>query len=449
MYAKGKGSTVPSDAQAREKLALYVYEYLLHVGAQKAAQTFLSEIRWEKNITLGEPPGFLHSWWCVFWDLYCAAPERRDTCEHSSEAKAFHDYGFVNSGYGVNGITHNAGPAPSPLGQMPPNDGMPGGPMPPGFFPPFMGPRYGGPGPRPNVRMPQIGNEFNGVSFPPGQPLMSNNMDPTRQGEGGEFVGWQGPPGMNPMNPRMNPPRGPGMAPMAPGGYGPGMRAPPPNANLGPGSGPPMGPMGGPGGRPQWQPVTSTFQPMSYSSSSPGNYESMRFQAPPGSTGPPGPGTPIMPSPQGSVGPYSPASHRMPTPSPVTRQAFISDSSNSGGENMYTMMKPVPGGNMPGDFPMSGGPEGGNMGPIGPNSMGPVLNGDGMEGMKNSPANGGPGTPREDSGSGMGDYNLGGFGGPGENDQTESAAILKIKESMQEEAKRFEKDSDHPDFFMQ
>lgn len=34
-------------------------------------------------------------------------------------------------------------------------------------------------------------------------------------------------------------------------------------------------------------------------------------------------------------------------------------------------------------------------------------------------------------------------------DQNESAAILKIKESMQEEAKRFEKDSDHPDYFMQ
>lgn len=56
---------------------------------------------------------------------------------------------------------------------------------------------------------------------------------------------------------------------------------------------------------------------MNYSSSSPGNYG-----GPPGSSGPPGPGTPIMPSPQ--------------------------DSSNSGGENMYTMMKPVPGGNMPG-----------------------------------------------------------------------------------------------------
>lgn len=43
-----------------------------------------------------------------------------------------------------------------------------------------------------------------------------------------------------------------------------------------------------------------------------------------------------------------------------------------------------------------------------------------------------------------------GFGGPGgdQSDQTESAAILKIKESMQEEAKRFEKDPDHPDYFM-
>ncbi|XP_051167528.1 single-stranded DNA-binding protein 3 isoform X5 [Leptopilina boulardi] len=409
MYTKAKGSAVPSDAQAREKLALYVYEYLLHVGAQKAAQAFLSEIRWEKNITLGEPPGFLHSWWCVFWDLYCAAPERRDSCEHSSEAKAFHDYGFVNSGgYGVNGIAHNAGPAPSPLGQMPPNEGMPGGPIPPGFFS-YMGPRFPA-GPRPGgVRLAQMGNEFNG---PPGQPMMPNSMDPTRQG----------PPGMNHMTPRMNPPpRGPSMGgPMGPGSYGQGMRGPPPNSSLGPGGpgGPGMPPMSmaGPGGRPQWQPNTST--PMNYSSSSPGNYG-----GPPGSSGPPGPGTPIMPSPQ--------------------------DSSNSGGENMYTMMKPVPGGNMPGDFPMSGGPEGGPMGPMGPNTMGPVMNGDGLDGMKNSPANGGPGTPREDSGSGMGDYNLGGFGGPGENDQNESAAILKIKESMQEEAKRFEKDSDHPDYFMQ
>ncbi|GAA6101212.1 single-stranded DNA-binding protein 3-like isoform X2 [Tachysurus ichikawai] len=110
MYAKGKGTVVPSDSQAREKLALYVYEYLLHVGAQKSAQTFLSEIRWEKNITLGEPPGFLHSWWCVFWDLYCAAPDRRETCEHSSEAKAFHDYVSANAASDSVGGARTQGP---------------------------------------------------------------------------------------------------------------------------------------------------------------------------------------------------------------------------------------------------------------------------------------------------------------------------------------------------
>uniref|UniRef100_A0AAQ4R5C1 LisH domain-containing protein n=1 Tax=Gasterosteus aculeatus aculeatus TaxID=481459 RepID=A0AAQ4R5C1_GASAC len=154
--------------KAADGLALYVYEYLLHVGAQKSAQTFLSEIRWEKNITLGEPPGFLHSWWCVFWDLYCAAPDRRETCEHSSEAKAFHDY--------------SAAAAPSPvMGNMPPNDAMPGGPMPPGFFQPFMSPRYPG-GPRPSLRMP---NQPPG-GIPGSQPLLPNSLDPTRpQGNAG------------------------------------------------------------------------------------------------------------------------------------------------------------------------------------------------------------------------------------------------------------------------
>uniref|UniRef100_A0A8C5H391 Single-stranded DNA-binding protein 3-like n=1 Tax=Gouania willdenowi TaxID=441366 RepID=A0A8C5H391_GOUWI len=218
MYAKGKGAVVPSDSQAREKLALYVYEYLLHVGAQKSAQTFLSEIRWEKNITLGEPPGFLHSWWCVFWDLYCAAPDRRETCEHSSEAKAFHDY--------------SAAAAPSPvMGNMPPNDGMPGGPMPPGFFQPFMSPRYPG-GPRPTLRMP---NQPPG-SIPGSQPLLTNSLDPTRP---------QGHPNMaGPM--RMNPPRGMG------------------------GMGPQVLPMRVPGGRGPWpNPNTNSI---AYSSSSPGNY---------------------------------------------------------------------------------------------------------------------------------------------------------------------------------
>ncbi|XP_055648604.1 single-stranded DNA-binding protein 2-like isoform X1 [Falco peregrinus] len=182
MYGKGKSNiSVPSDSQAREKLALYVYEYLLHVGAQKSAQTFLSEIRWKKTITLGEPPGFLHSWWCVFWDLYCAAPERRETCENSSEAKAFHEY--------------SAAAAPSPvLGNIPPGDGIPVGPVPPVFFQPFMSPRYPG-GPRPPLRIPN--QALGGV--PGSQPLLPSGMDPTRQ---------QGHPNMGGPMQRMTPPRG-------------------------------------------------------------------------------------------------------------------------------------------------------------------------------------------------------------------------------------------------
>ncbi|XP_065729246.1 single-stranded DNA-binding protein 4 isoform X13 [Phocoena phocoena] len=209
MYAKGgKGSAVPSDSQAREKLALYVYEYLLHVGAQKSAQTFLSEIRWEKNITLGEPPGFLHSWWCVFWDLYCAAPDRREVCEHSSEAKAFQDY--------------SAAAAPSPvMGSMAPNDAMASGPMAPGFF----------------------------------QPLLPGAMDPSPRAQGHSSMG--------PMQ-RVTPPRG--MTSVGPQSYGSGMR-PPPNSLAGPGL-PTMNM--GPGVRGPWASPSGNSIP--YSSSSPGSY---------------------------------------------------------------------------------------------------------------------------------------------------------------------------------
>ncbi|XP_074023180.1 LOW QUALITY PROTEIN: single-stranded DNA-binding protein 3-like, partial [Numenius arquata] len=339
MYAKGKGSGVPSDGQAREKLALYVYEYLLHVGAQKSAQTFLSEIRWEKNITLGEPPGFLHSWWCVFWDLYCAAPDRRETCEHSSEAKAFHDY--------------SAAAAPSPvMGNLPPGDGMPGGPMPPAFFQgpagsqpsphaqppphnpgapmlgphsqPFMSPRYPR-APGPPLRMPNQPP----VGVPGSQPLLPNAMDPAARS--------QGHPGMGGPMQRMNPPRG--MAGMAPQGDMVGdwdLRAagcvPPPSSLAGPGM-PTMNM--GPGGRGPWP--NPNANSIAYSSSSPGNYV-----GPPGGGGPPG--TPILPSP--------------------------GDSTNSS-ENMYTMMNPIgPAGNRP-NFPMGPGPEGpmGGMSAMEPHHM--------------------------------------------------------------------------------
>uniref|UniRef100_A0A9J8BYW0 Single stranded DNA binding protein 4 n=1 Tax=Cyprinus carpio carpio TaxID=630221 RepID=A0A9J8BYW0_CYPCA len=235
------GLLVPLDGE--NQLALYVYEYLLHVGAQKSAQTFLSEIRWEKNITLGEPPGFLHSWWCVFWDLYCAAPDRRETCEHSSEAKAFHDY--VSSFF-----IHRGGPPgsqPSPHSQPPPHN--PNNPMMGPHGQPFMSPRYPG-GPRPSLRMPNQPP----VGVPGSQPLLPNSLDPTRP---------QGHPNMGgPM--RMNPPRG--MGGMGPQNYGGGMR-PPPNSLGGPGM-PGMNMV--PGGRGPWP--NPNANSIAYSSSSPGNY---------------------------------------------------------------------------------------------------------------------------------------------------------------------------------
>ncbi|GBM78233.1 hypothetical protein AVEN_77745-1 [Araneus ventricosus] len=185
-------------------------------------------------------------------------------------------------------------------------------------------------------------------------------------------VSGHGPPGMNPMNPRMSAPRGQPL-PMNPGSQ---WR----NEGLERGSDAQFATIwgrlgdniyafilsfqcqrpGGPGGRP-WQPNTST---MNYSSASPGSH----YGGPPvSSTGPPGPGTPIMPSPQGSSGPYSPASHRMNTSTPRR------DSTSSGGESMYAMMKPVPGGSIPG-FPMGPGPEG-PIGSMGPEMGPPVMNG--------------------------------------------------------------------------
>ncbi|XP_048844437.1 single-stranded DNA-binding protein 3a isoform X2 [Brienomyrus brachyistius] len=356
MFAKGKGSVVPSDSQAREKLALYVYEYLLHVGAQKSAQTFLSEIRWEKNITLGEPPGFLHSWWCVFWDLYCAAPERRDTCEHSSEAKAFHDY--------------SAAAAPSPvLGSIPPNDGTPGGQMPPGYFQasphaqapplpnpnsmmgphgqPFMSPRYAG-GPRPPVRM---GSQPPG-GVPGGQPLLPSSMDHTRQ---------QGHPNLGGPMQRMTAPRG--MAPMGPGpqSYAGGVR--PPLNSMGPGM--PVMNMAPGTGRPWQNPTNANSIP--YSSSSPGSYV-----GPPGGGAPPG--TPIMPSP--------------------------ADSTNSS-DNLYTM---ITSGGGRSSFPMGPSTDGpmGPMGTMESHHMNGSLGSADLDGLsKNSPNNlsgisNAPGTPRDD-----------------------------------------------------
>uniref|UniRef100_A0A4W3H3Q9 Single stranded DNA binding protein 4 n=1 Tax=Callorhinchus milii TaxID=7868 RepID=A0A4W3H3Q9_CALMI len=187
----------------------------------KSAQTFLSEIRWEKNITLGEPPGFLHSWWCVFWDLYCAAPDRRDTCDHSSEAKAFHDYvSFIAFVMRSN----------LPLGRLPNTHPFP----PSNRFPPNT-PRAHPTHPHPPPTLASL--VFNAFLFVAGHPNMGGPMQ------------------------RVTPPRG--MGSMPPQGYGGGMR-PPPSSLSGPGmpginiiflSSLPFSTQGPPGGAPPGTPI--------------------------------------------------------------------------------------------------------------------------------------------------------------------------------------------------
>jgi len=195
MYAKAKTGSVPSDIQAREKLAMYVYEYLQHCGAREAAKCFLQEIGWEKNISLGDSPGFLHGWWCVFWDLYCASPEKRDTMEHSPEAKAFHDYSAqtnqspMTSGGGMAGdVMCGGGPPGNPYfqafvgGPRYPHGGPRPG-MPPGHHPSQMGM----PGGMDHPRQSHILRMMHGRSMHPGGPNWNGGGPPDQypQGYGG------------------------------------------------------------------------------------------------------------------------------------------------------------------------------------------------------------------------------------------------------------------------
>ncbi|KFO20955.1 Single-stranded DNA-binding protein 3 [Fukomys damarensis] len=171
------------------RLALYVYEYLLHVGAQKSAQTFLSE---------------------------------------------------------------SAAAAPSPvLGNIPPNDGMPGGPIPPGFFQtdPWLSLQNYGSGMRPPPN--SLGPAMPGINMGPGagrpwpNPNSANSI-PYSSSSPGTYVG---PPGGGgpPGTPIMPSPADSTNSsdniytminPVPPGGS----RS---NFPMGPGSDGPMGGMGG------------------------------------------------------------------------------------------------------------------------------------------------------------------------------------------------------------
>ncbi|CAF1243370.1 unnamed protein product [Rotaria magnacalcarata] len=382
MYGKNKGVSAPSDMHAKEKLNLYVYEYLYHIGAVKAAQGFCADMKWEPSkMSLGEAPGFLFSWWCVFWDLYSAAPERREQHPHSEEAKAFHDYGFINSNYAPNGIPPQQNPNPNAPQQMPMNvnEGMHNPNVP--FFPPpgqpMMNPypRYPNapPPPRPLVRMPSQPDYSGG---PNGGALMPPQMDGGRNGLRMTSPGTRLPP--NPM-----------------GHTGPG-GPPPPNAYRPQGMPPAMSPSMNQGGPRMF--MTNSPGVGGYSSSSPVSYGT---QCPTGHA----PTTPMMSSPQDS----------------------------NGGEMPPYGMRNMSGGMPPGPNPMYHDPHLTHMSSMQPDmSHHGSINGDYDQQMKQS-----PGQQQQQQTqpppSDVPNFNY------GEDQVNDTTAILKLKESMQEEVKKFDK----------
>lgn len=218
MKAKNQG-LVSSDMDAKEKLIVYVYDYLKHTGANMAAATFIEEIKYNKNIEPGpaDSNSFLADWWCVFWDLYIAvsnAEGKRSMAEPSGEAKAFHDY-HIRSGMSPRTSppqSHGMGIG----GPPPPFMGGSGGPMPMG------GPRYGPP--PTHHGGPMRGGHPMGVGPPPPGSRMQGMVQPLQPPQMGAPPP-HGPPPPHPppiMGGASSPRYGPHSGHMTPGSSGSG-----------------------------------------------------------------------------------------------------------------------------------------------------------------------------------------------------------------------------------
>lgn len=265
MKAKNQ-QPLTSELDAREKLIVYVYEYLVLNNAKQAADIFKDTIGYTKEIKVTEGSSFLADWWAVFWDLYCAAPERRHLPpEPSSDAVAFIKYMNPtpmspsiaqpspphHPQQGPPGPQFMGGPRYGPpppgaqsRGPMPRMQGPisqhgsphPGGPPPPNSFMPASSPRYA-PHPGPPPPQPHMNQ---GMMFSPGPEHQMGHS-----------------PGLNRMTPVGEPPQGvvgpppngppPQMVGMPGQQMGPGQGPPPSQVNPMQGAGPPRDGSQGPG----------------------------------------------------------------------------------------------------------------------------------------------------------------------------------------------------------
>uniref|UniRef100_A0A1I7UUH6 LisH domain-containing protein n=1 Tax=Caenorhabditis tropicalis TaxID=1561998 RepID=A0A1I7UUH6_9PELO len=252
----------PYEVTAKDRLTTYVYEYLLQTGATKTAEAFKEEvISTNPNLPNALKPSektFLLDWWVLFWDLWSAAPERRETNEmyptHSAEAKYFHDT-LVGLPPGMNG---HFGP-PMGMDMMGGHPGaFPGRGFPPGRMPAGM-PPGGFPGmfnpgmqrmPAPGMRMGPPGAQFAGGMPRPGVPGAPMGEMP------GMRYDFMGPAGAQPFP-------GPSSSGMMPNGGMPHMSLNSPNMGPPPGADPNMpGPFMG---MAQMPPTSSSTMPFGMS----------------------------------------------------------------------------------------------------------------------------------------------------------------------------------------
>lgn len=367
---KSKGQ-LTSESEAKEKLIIFVYEYLVHNNCKPAADLFKEGIQYHKEIKLtdSEGPGFLYDWWCVFWDLYCASPERRHTnAEPSLEAKTYHDFTSQMSPQIGHSIT-----SPNPQQFM--GGGPRHGP------PPHGQPR--GPGPRMQVPPPPQGH-LGGPHGPGGPPSGFIPSGSPRYAQ--HPSGPAGPPPQPHMNQPVGPMFGPGPEQMGPS---PGLNRMTPG---GPPSGPPQQPVVGPPQQPP-QMVGMPGQP--------------QMVGPP-----PGQGPPQM-NPMQPTGP----------PRNGSQPGSSAGGGWQGGNVNYNVNSPANQSCYPGG-PGSNQPPNQVGGPMMMNEVG------GMMEVKSSPGvNGGePSTPR----SHTDEYVMPVTFGQDTSDQCESAEILKLKQDMQE-----------------
>lgn len=279
---------------AKEKLTTYVYEFLLQTGATKTAEAFKEEVL-NQNPQLQTPvkpseKTFLLDWWVVFWDLWSAAPERREGGEpymnsSSAEAKYFHD-----SMIGIPPVMNGHFGPPMGMDMMGGHPGAFGGRFPPGRMPPT-----GMPGPFPPMfnpglqRMPNPGMRM----APPGGPFPGGMARPGVPGAPmGDMPGMARYDFMGPGGPQQF--AGASGSGMMPNGGMPHMSLNSPS--MGPPSGADPNMSGAFMGMAPMPPTSSSAMPFGMS-------EQPMSAGPPG--GAPGPGTPGMGGPVSGTGPGS------------------------------------------------------------------------------------------------------------------------------------------------